>query len=824
MIDFLFQDQGGEVGYLLHKNPNTKIHTFKGAYGEVELRFESGDDGTKMRFDHKVEPQLVVVDKTQGGHPLAHYVSAVPYEVGSLTASALKNTFSTLLAGVCKSKPELVDKLYTVKFSISALSCPESIQDRVLACFGEIGAITVLKRAKFHVSLAVLANTTLKDLFRKLIVLIRTADGKSHFRMSDQDMEAFLKLGEGWLEKSPNHAFIRRRVLGDMSLIREYDQKKGINQGTGQGNDQIAEQPNTRPEEENKPSAYDARVDAVYRMIRDRGYQKVVDLGGGGGKFIQKLLENFKRDKLKAPSFVLVEPNGDERSYAWRRFKKDVPILFGAYGFELPNEAKNADCYLLVEVIEHLHNPDRAYLQHLLSQGDVVITTPNAEYNQLWDLKPDQLRHWDHKFEWTRIEFTEFVCSYGNVPPKVISMDIGEYHEIHGPLTQGYWIEKVQETPVYTPPPLPNKQGFQALLRLNRELGDLPWLPCTVSPVSGGIMEKLRAENPDETAYNVLEHPEAAFVYYEAKGVKQVVVQDKHMGSRMVYWVDYAKGKSDFLSRTGRSMLYKQEEQFVRAEIQWCLNSLIDFLKDKGYLNPNERGFVVDGELLPWSIKAGNLLTDVYAPLVSVSNAMLEGEGENTSQVYLSRYKRQLEYYSRGWIGDTHYAIWSIRPNHTNLIGDAEFQKLFAEWQNQHEAAGRINLRVKGTESRVVNLENPAERMAVAERFNMLWCEKPDQEGFMIKPVLPWSENFSIAPMIKVRNPEYLRLIYGPEYTRYLDRLKGRSVSGKIRKSISQALAGERAFNGWINEDQEKHERGMLALLGEDDSDLDPRL
>ena len=44
----------------------------------------------------------------------------------------------------------------------------------------------------------------------------------------------------------------------------------------------------------------------------------------------------------------------------------------------------------------------------------VVITTPNREYNVKWESLPaGTLRHKDHRFEWTRVEFrtwAESIC------------------------------------------------------------------------------------------------------------------------------------------------------------------------------------------------------------------------------------------------------------------------------------------------------------------------------------------------------------------------------------------------------------------------------
>lgn len=38
----------------------------------------------------------------------------------------------------------------------------------------------------------------------------------------------------------------------------------------------------------------------------------------------------------------------------------------------------------------------------------VILTTPNSDFNVLFDMKPGEFRHWDHKFEWTRSEFQDW--------------------------------------------------------------------------------------------------------------------------------------------------------------------------------------------------------------------------------------------------------------------------------------------------------------------------------------------------------------------------------------------------------------------------------
>lgn len=72
-------------------------------------------------------------------------------------------------------------------------------------------------------------------------------------------------------------------------------------------------------------------------------------------------------------------------------------------------------CALIgIEIIEHLH-PDilRGFEETVFgvySPNIVILTTPNSEFNSVFNLSPGKFRHWDHKFEWSRMEFDSW-CS-----------------------------------------------------------------------------------------------------------------------------------------------------------------------------------------------------------------------------------------------------------------------------------------------------------------------------------------------------------------------------------------------------------------------------
>jgi hypothetical protein len=79
---------------------------------------------------------------------------------------------------------------------------------------------------------------------------------------------------------------------------------------------------------------------------------------------------------------------------------------------------KGFDAAAVVEVIEHLDQPRLAAFERVLFEfarpGAVVLTTPNVEYNVRFETLPAGVfRHKDHRFEWTRAQFTEWAQKIG---------------------------------------------------------------------------------------------------------------------------------------------------------------------------------------------------------------------------------------------------------------------------------------------------------------------------------------------------------------------------------------------------------------------------
>ena len=100
------------------------------------------------------------------------------------------------------------------------------------------------------------------------------------------------------------------------------------------------------------------------------------------------------------------------------------------------------DCACVVEVIEHIEpmriNAFERSVFEFATPRTVIVTTPNREYNVNYErMQENDLRHGDHRFEWTREEFetwTEHICKTFGYTCKISG--IGDVDEKVGTPTQ----------------------------------------------------------------------------------------------------------------------------------------------------------------------------------------------------------------------------------------------------------------------------------------------------------------------------------------------------------------------------------------------------
>lgn len=369
----------------------------------------------------------------------------------------------------------------------------------------------------------------------------------------------------------------------------------------------------------------------------------------------------------------------------------------------------------------------------------------------------------------------------------------------------------------------------------------LIYLPPTMSPCA-------TSDLPD-----YLEHPSQALLYYQKRGVGQVICEKKHMGSRAIVVVckDEAAVAKRFgiigegigvcYTRTGRSFFadFETEQDFLMR--------LNQSLTATAFWEKFETEWVcLDCELMPWSAKAQALLQSQYAsvgaaakaslPLVvkalqdfearGVADASLHLEKFANSQLLTEKYVEAYRQYC--WpvhsLDDYKLAPFHIMATEGEVHIDKNHEWHLTQIANVCQADPEWLL---ATEYLLVDLQDKTSIDAVVAWWTRL--TKAGGEGIVVKPneFLVFRKEGLLQPAVKCRGREYLRIIYGPEYDLpgNLERLKERGLSRKQSLAIREFALGIEALERFVRKEPLRgvHECvfGVLALESEE---VDPRL
>ncbi|MBF6331530.1 3' terminal RNA ribose 2'-O-methyltransferase Hen1 [Nocardia transvalensis] len=429
-----------DLGFLLHKNP-ARVQAFEQSYGTAHVLYpEATDRRCTAALLLEIDPIRLVRGKSRNApeFSLGQYVNDRPYAASSLLAVAISTVFGTALHGRCAQRPELAATALPLRIELPAVPCkggPEAAH-RVFAPLGwQVTATPLPLDPAFpewgeshYIRLELVATLRLAEALSHLYVLLPVLDGSKHYWLSPDEIDKLLRAGEGWLATHPDRAWITRRYLARRhSLVRTAlarlaeidDTDPAVLGAVEEATDDVDEPQAVATEKaeqeatvaQRQPSLAVARRAAVVQTLRELGARRVVDLGCGEGALLRELLAHKEFSEIVGVDVSMRALHVAQRRLQRlpERMTQRVRVRQGSLTYT-DASLRGYDAAVLMEVVEHIDPPRLAALEYAVfgsaAPGAVVVTTPNGEYNTLYDgLPAGRFRHHDHRFEWTRAEF-----------------------------------------------------------------------------------------------------------------------------------------------------------------------------------------------------------------------------------------------------------------------------------------------------------------------------------------------------------------------------------------------------------------------------------
>ena len=389
---------------------------------------------------------------------------------------------------------------------------------------------------------------------------------------------------------------------------------------------------------------------------------------------------------------------------------------------------------------------------------------------------------------------------------------------------------------------IPEENAAAALEVMSRFAVDPRWLiylPPTMAPTA-------TSERPD-----LLEHPTEAFASFRSEGVPSVVCEEKHMGSRAVAVVcadEESAGRRFGVESGAGAVFTRTGRRFFSDELEGpALQGLREAIAGAGLWGELGTDWLaLDCEVLPWSLKAEELLRSQYAAVAAAGTAAVGAAVEDLQSAAARAVpgagdllERQRERLAAASALRDAYRPYCWEVSSIADVRIAPFQVLAGQraayvakphvWHLQ--LAERLAAASRGlvvpTRHEVVDVTDPATELRATSWWEDLTAS--GGEGMVVKPAeaIVRGRKGVAQPGVKVRGREYLRLIYGPEYTSppNLARLRSRALGRKRSLAIREFALGVEALERFVRAEplHRVHECvfGVLALESEP---VDPRL
>jgi 3' terminal RNA ribose 2'-O-methyltransferase Hen1 len=416
-----------DLGYLIGKHP-ARLQSFELANGIAHVFYpQASEMRCTVALLLAVDPVGLVRKENKADFSLDQYVNDRPYTASSLLTNAISKCLGSAMNGNSKDRPELAQSAIPLEARIAVVRAKGG-EALIRRLFEPLGYEVELKKHPLdeqfpawgegrYFTLDLRQTMRLSDLLSQLYLLLPVLDNEKHYFLTEQEGKKLLEKGGDWLPKHPERELITRRYLNNRASLTHPALEVLL---AGDAEVEAATENAEIPAEAPKIRLHDLRLQQVFDAIRNSGAKTVLDLGCGEGRLLKLL--------AKEPQFTRIigmDVTSRSLEMAARRLRNErateeqrerLQLLHGSLLYR-DRRLEGFDAAALVEVIEHLDSNRLAAFEQvvfgMICPKMLVLTTPNAEYNTVYQLETGKMRHSDHRFEWTRAEFAAWAKSIG---------------------------------------------------------------------------------------------------------------------------------------------------------------------------------------------------------------------------------------------------------------------------------------------------------------------------------------------------------------------------------------------------------------------------
>ncbi|MEN6316573.1 MAG: 3' terminal RNA ribose 2'-O-methyltransferase Hen1 [Clostridiaceae bacterium] len=425
------QPPATDLGYLLYKNPS-RPQTFELSHGKAHIFYpETNKERCTAALILDIDPIDLARGKkgSSGEGGLFDYVNDRPYVASSFLSVAMSRVFGTAMSGKSKDRQELADKALPLQAKITMLPCrgDEGIINRLFEPLGyKVNVEGYMLDEKFpewgqskYFSVTLDGNVRLQDLLNHIYVLIPVLDSDKHYWVGQDEIEKLLRHGEGWLAAHPEKALItgrylkRKRNLINKALERLIEEDAITGEEDELDDSKKSGEIGQQELPEKKLNLNQQRLGTAVATLKSVDAKRVIDIGCGEGNLISLLIKDRSFEQIAGVdvAYSVLERAKDKLKLDRmpELQKKRIELFQGSLTYR-DKRFSGYDAATVIEVIEHLDENRLSAFEKVLFKfakpRNVIMSTPNKEYNMRYaNLFEGELRHRDHRFEWSRKEF-----------------------------------------------------------------------------------------------------------------------------------------------------------------------------------------------------------------------------------------------------------------------------------------------------------------------------------------------------------------------------------------------------------------------------------